>query len=219
MLKTRILSAAVGIPLLLLILYQGGAYWQALFVLLGFIALYEYLAMMKQANLQPLIIPAYYLMAVLIFRLHYANYVPCLLLAGLLVLVIILVVRYPQRNYLDVAATAFGASYIGFLLSFALAMADLPGAYPAIILTFLLTWSSDTGGYLFGRFWGRHKLVPRLSPNKTWEGAGGALILPVLASVLYYVVMQDNHATLSSFLLLGLTVVITAQLGDLFMSG
>lgn len=223
MLRTRIITAVIGIPLLLGALYLGGIAWAIVFGLMGLLALYEYLNMMKISGFTPFTIAPYGILFVLLFREVFANNWLPLLFGFILIMLADLVLRYPKRNLNDLTISFFGAFYIGFLLSYALALQNLAmnntfQAFLYIVLVFILTWSSDIGGYVFGRLWGQSKLTPQLSPNKTWAGAlGGVGLTIVLALTSHYIIPIEN-LTLQHLLWLGLAGSLTAQFGDLFAS-
>lgn len=105
--------------------------------------------------------------------------------------------------------------YGGFLPShFILLRLQAQGFY-LLFLVFLATWVTDTGAYLVGSRWGRHKLVPHISPRKSWEGAIGGLILAVI--VMAYA-RNFLPVDLPSGWLVGLLISVAAQLGDLVES-
>jgi phosphatidate cytidylyltransferase len=95
------------------------------------------------------------------------------------------------------------------------------------LLTFLLcaVWAGDIVALYVGRSLGRHKLAPRLSPGKTWEGAVGSLLGSLLVTVLLLVLAVQLakhdiltlafHGTLAHWLILALVVNVAAQVGDL----
>lgn len=92
-----------------------------------------------------------------------------------------------------------------------------------VTMLLLLVWGSDTGGYFAGRTWGRHKLAPRLSPGKTWEGVIGSMILGVLLGGVYYAcgrALGFAPAGIRLVVLLGLALVTIgiSIIGDLFES-
>lgn len=219
MLKIRIATAVVGIPLILAVLYIGGIYWQIFFSLLAILALYEYLSMLKEKEMVPLLVPSYYLMFILFYRAQLSDSLALLFFAGLILLVLEAVLRYPKVHIDDIAVTVFGAVYIGFLFSYAVLMLELDNAFYFMLFAFLLTWSSDIGGYLFGSLWGKHKMAPRLSPKKSWEGAFGGVLLTIVISIIFEQILGQAALTLLKAVFLGLAGSLAAQFGDLFMSG
>ncbi|MEN6348052.1 MAG: phosphatidate cytidylyltransferase [Syntrophomonas sp.] len=219
MFKTRALTAVAGIPLLLGILYYGGVYWTAFFVVLGIISLYEFYRMISYKGHEPLIIPGYLLVLLLMFSGTYPSYATPVFYMLLSLVVIYFVLSYPRIPFADVALSLLGSAYIGFLLSFAIRIKDLDQAFIVILLAFILTWSSDIGGYLFGTLWGKHKMTPLLSPGKTWEGALGALLLTIGLLIAFSSIIELEKINYAYLLVLGILASILAQFGDLFMSG
>ena len=175
MLKTRIISAIIGIALILLVIYAGGLYWQGLVLLLALVGYYEYLHMIKGEIGLPLVAAGYLLLLAVLFPEYLGVWFYPVVLAALLVIIILAVFGYPRIKTADVALVFLGAFFLGFMLNFALRLGNLEQGSLAVLLAFLLTWASDTGGYFGGRFWGKNKLAPLLSPNKTREGALGCL--------------------------------------------
>lgn len=135
--------------------------------------------------------------------------------------------RYPIHNngaLLAVAANLLGFAYIAFLFNFAARItfmvpgdAAVPGAY---LLLWLLaaTKFTDMGAYIVGSMIGKHKMIPHISPGKTWEGFGGALLFSQLAACGLYALMPEKLAVLSSWthvIILGFIIAILAVIGDL----
>lgn len=218
MLKTRIISAVVGIPLLLGILYLGGNYWRALVVIMALMALLEYTAMMRRQGFKPIVIPTGLITLIFLFRIQLDQYWIGLFLAGWLLMVLSMIWNYPRLNFGDLGLSLFGAFYCGFLFSYALAIPQLNGAYLNLLLCLVLTWASDIGGYLFGMHWGKHKLAPQLSPGKTREGAGGAVLLTIIAGVGFKYLFSMNYLNLFYTILLSICISAAAQVGDLLES-
>lgn len=218
MLKTRIITALIGIPLLLGLLYWGEISWIIVFTLMGMIALYEYLNMMKAAGLTPLVLTSYGLLGVLMFREQLAALGLPLMFATIFLMIALCVLMYPRSKFDDLALGFFGAFYIGFMLSFALAMLSFSQPFIVMVLTFVLTWSADIGGYLFGRLWGHSQLTPYLSPNKTWAGSIGGLALTVIMALLFCLGWPKLPLNINQIIGLGLMAGIAAQFGDLFAS-
>jgi phosphatidate cytidylyltransferase len=131
----------------------------------------------------------------------------------------------PGRTVATIAGTIFAIAYIGLLGSFTIQMRWLDGRGEGLLpLVYLIATAkgSDIGAYLVGRIAGRHKLWPRLSPNKTIEGALGGLALGVAASLLITRLARSNFELAAlepgAAVLFGLIVGVAAQIGDLMES-
>jgi phosphatidate cytidylyltransferase len=131
----------------------------------------------------------------------------------------------PGATTATIAGSVLAIAYIGLLGSFTLQLRWFDGPYHGIIpLAFLVATAkgTDTGAYTVGRLAGRHKLWPRVSPNKTIEGAAGGLAAGILASLAVAAVARYvlhvptlGWARAAGF---GLVVSTAAQLGDLMES-
>lgn len=119
--------------------------------------------------------------------------------------------------------------YVCFSLSSVVLLRDLAPAGGEVgslggklyLLAFIFAWVPDIGGYFFGRFFGKHKLIPDVSPKKTVEGFIGGVFSAVVASVIYGFIIGLRFADWVSFLLLGGMAVICAMVsvaGDLLAS-
>jgi phosphatidate cytidylyltransferase len=91
------------------------------------------------------------------------------------------------------------------------------GAF-VVFLLFLLIWASDVGAYFSGRWLGRHKLAPRISPNKTWEGAWGGMALAVAAAFLLTTVVPGFDLPAPALVAMALATALASIGGDLFIS-
>lgn len=96
----------------------------------------------------------------------------------------------------------------------------LGGAH--IFLLLFMVWASDIGAYFFGKFIGGPKLIPQVSPNKTWAGLGGALLSPALVLLGFVLIYEGGAAfdlyLLALFMVVGGIIGIIGQAGDLLMS-
>ena len=106
------------------------------------------------------------------------------------------------------------------VLAFRFDMSDAPYLLPLSVFIFL--WTNDTGAYCCGSLLGRHKLFPRISPGKSWEGSigGGLLVVGVACFISWYTDQHgvDTHLTMLQWAGLGLTVVVFGTWGDLVES-
>ncbi len=87
-----------------------------------------------------------------------------------------------------------------------------------VLTTLALVWATDTGGYFVGKRVGRHKLAPQVSPNKTWEGVWGGLAFAALIAVLARLLFLPPTVPLFAFVLLALGVAAVSIVGDLTIS-
>ena len=107
-----------------------------------------------------------------------------------------------------------GAAYVGFLFPWFALLRNSPNGIDLLLLVILLAVVSDSGAYFVGRFMGRTKLAPNVSPNKTVEGAVGGLLATVLAGGLLFKMIGGTW-DMGKILLFAAMISILAQLGDL----
>jgi phosphatidate cytidylyltransferase len=113
----------------------------------------------------------------------------------------------------DAAAGVFCAAYVPLLMGFGMLMLAEDDGPARVAATLALVACSDTGGFLAGVAFGKHKLAPRVSPGKTWEGAAGSVVLAAAVGAGLVPLFLD--VPWWGGLLLGLAVVVTATVGDL----
>lgn len=127
--------------------------------------------------------------------------------------------RNPYLAWADLGTTMAGAFYTGGLLGYAPLLAALPGDVVGraggsawLLVVLLGTAACDTGAYFVGSAIGKHKLIPHISPGKTWEGLAGGFLGSVIASVALSGLLVLN---LAQAILLGLLICVAAVCGDL----
>jgi len=113
------------------------------------------------------------------------------------------------------ANALLAALYVGFLLPHVISLRLLPGGERWVFFAIACAMGADTGGYFAGRFAGRTKLMPRVSPNKTVEGALGALVGSVVLALFAWLVLPPHRTGLEALVFLGLSIGVLAQAGDL----
>lgn len=123
---------------------------------------------------------------------------------------------------LAISTTLFGLMYVPWLLNFIQKINFYPGIQGSFYVLYfvLVTKFSDLGAYSIGSLVGRHKMIPRISPGKTWEGFGGAIVVATLASVVFASFAGDNLAGMNLLhaVVLGILLSIAAVVGDLIES-
>ncbi len=120
----------------------------------------------------------------------------------------------------NVSITIFGVLYIFFFLSFSMAICHLPFGNGMVILfgIILMAKCTDIGAYFVGKKFGRHKLFPVISPNKTVEGVIGGLASSILVAVAWNLIPQIRILPLKWAILFGLLIGVTSIGGDLVES-
>jgi phosphatidate cytidylyltransferase len=121
-----------------------------------------------------------------------------------------------------ISTTLFGLMYVPWLLNFIQKINFFPSVDGKFFVLYfiLVTKFSDTGAYAVGSLIGRHKMIPRISPGKTWEGFVGAILLSTAASVVFVHFLGGKMAgmNLGHAAVLGVLLSMTAVVGDLIES-
>lgn len=234
-LTKRVLFAVAAIPIVAGVLYVGDAPLAILLSVASALAAWEYNRLAEAAGARPMMAWGVVLSAAVPLVVHAARlglWVPPLSVAVLIVPLLLSVALWTRgtagRPISSVATTLFGVFYTGGMLSFAYALryhrfavGDLAGAL-LLFLPLVLTWANDSGAFFVGRAIGRRKLMPSISPAKTVAGAVGGLVVTVGAAWAYVALLLQPRAllglSLGATLLLGVTVSIAGQLGDLVES-
>jgi phosphatidate cytidylyltransferase len=219
-LASRLVVAAVGLPLVLGMLWLGGWWLFALLAVAACVGVHEFVTIARP--LRPLA-PAVYGGALLTLLGAQMGGVVWLL-GGFLatfVLAFLLHVISSTRapTTAAVGSTILGAAWIGLGLGFLLLLRQMHDHGRLIAFTVVLTaFAAATFAYFGGRLLGRHKLAPRLSPGKSWEG----LLIGALAGIFVsFIALYDTrHKYLSVWqaIVLGVVVVLAEVIGDLFES-
>ena len=113
----------------------------------------------------------------------------------------------------DASAGTFAAAYIPFLAGFVMLMLGENDGAQRVLFFILLVVANDVGGFTAGSLVGRHRMAPRISPNKTWEGLIGSVILALAVGVVAGSVLLNLPIFASAAV--ALATVVTATLGDL----
>jgi phosphatidate cytidylyltransferase len=121
-----------------------------------------------------------------------------------------------------ISTTLFGLMYVPWLLNFIQKINYFPGVNGAyyVLYFILVTKFSDSGAYVVGSLIGRHKMIPRVSPGKTWEGFAGAIVVAASASFLFahWAGPRLTGMTPIHSIILGVLLATTAVIGDLIES-
>ncbi len=232
----RILTAFVGVPVLYIIVYLGGVWFLILFLLIILLAQYEFLTLLRtngsDAQKGSVLLSCVLLPVGAYFGLIYATGV---FIAIILVsLLIDLVQKRFENIVIRIGVTLFGITYISFFLSHAVLLRNIGQKSNIKILTenmqgmndmgfFLLifvitcTFLNDTGAYYIGKWKGKRKLSPEISPGKTVEGTFGGIITAIITGGIVNLIFKSPLPYFFIFVF-AFIVSLAAVFGDLFES-
>ena len=209
-LKARLLTACLLAPVALLAVYFGGLPFAILIALVAGLHNWEWNRVFKRgAEWVCSLAPALTVATVLVFAVWGWNITQYFAAASFILLFF--------SNPLKKPAAAFGYLYSAGWAICAVAFRGSDG-YGLVVVLFLLmlVWGFDIAGYFFGKAFGGPKLLPSVSPNKTWSGFLGGLFVSALVCLGLGVLHSEIHPV--SILFVGLAAVLAAQAGDLFES-
>ena len=132
------------------------------------------------------------------------------------ILLVDLLRRGPDGFIKSATATTLVLIYLPFLAGFIILLARPFDGFSRVMTFVVLISCNDTFGYLVGVLIGRHPLVPKISPKKTWEGLAGSLVFTILGGALSFHYVMHEHWYVGA--IVGLVVVFTATSGDLIES-
>lgn len=225
MLRTRLLTAIVLIPIVIWLVYLGGLPFLALVAGLTALAEIEFCLLIAR-RFQPshLFGVALVWLFLLDARLTQGGLLRPGLVAVLSLLLIWQIVRHRHLKTADWTGVIASGLYLGAYGSCLIKLRQLPGdglwwtliAVPAILF-------ADSGAYFVGSAWGKHKLAPSLSPGKTWEGYGGGILVGSLTAAFLawlwgFRTSPGSAITAQQGLLLGALISGLAPVGDLAVS-
>ena len=221
MLKKRVITALCGIPLLIVaIWFDKPLPWFTIIIavwgLLAAFEFYKLVAILKARSLT-----CFGLIWTLLFiispHFDYEFIIPLLLTSAMVLSLVWVVLRLKGEGaFISWAWTIVGMLYVGWLLSYLVAL-RLDAGRDWVFFTLFTIFGSDTVAYFVGRALGRHHLAPRISPKKTWEGAIGGVVGAIVVSLLF-VTFTNLPLNYGQAVLLGFLVSVFSQFGDLVES-
>ena len=219
MLSLRLFSSAIGIPLLILAVWLG-SYWFLLpIIAIAAMGTWEFGRLVSPVTVKPPVVFSIVVSLGFTVSSHWSGiYLLIALVVGILVSLAWQILQELRKKeakaqFLGLA----GPFYIAIPLSLAILLRDGADGRDWILLILLATFSVDTGAYAIGRLFGKHKLAPRISPGKTWEGVIGGLLTGVGATFGLTLVLNLPMDTWKA-LPLGVLLAIAGMLGDLVES-
>jgi phosphatidate cytidylyltransferase len=219
-LLSRILVAAILLPLVIGLVYLGGWWLFGLALVGGVLALHELYVMVR--DLRPLVLGGYLGFGLMLLGLQLGGLE--WMFGGLLATFVLAFVVYGLGGVRQSATTSFGVTLLGVAwvgagLGCLLLIRDIPEfGFWAVMAVLFTVFAADTGAFFVGRTLGRRPMAPAISPRKSWEGfVGGVLAAVGMAFVILYKDRAD-FLSIPQSLALGLVIALAAVIGDLFES-
>lgn len=217
----RLYTAAALIPTVYLIIVHLAPWALTLLLIaVGSIALLELYRLSFQSRLNDVLVGvgmAVFLLT--IARSHISLPLPELLLGGAFVVMVtaVLVGTSSAHRWKDPLIVLFGVLYVGIPLSTVVSARSLPSGAFLVLFLAVVTWASDSAAYYAGTLWGKHPLMPSISPKKTYEGLLGGLVGAVAAALLAQLWFASELSWIDA-VALGILLTLTGLVGDLFES-
>ena len=222
----RVITAAILIPLVLLILLRGGfVLLLAVTAFVAGLAAWEYMGIADAHGAHtPRVLVLLSIAAIFAAALYTPLYLMAVLGLASLALLVTCSFRSPLNQVLpDTAFSIFGLLYCGLTLVTIPLIRALPDGPSLLVFLLCTVWMGDIVALYVGRNLGRHKLAPNLSPNKTWEGSAGSLAGSLLVAAALVLISRATGGlhfagSLPFWLMLAAVLNVFAQVGDLVES-
>ena len=225
--KIRVITAVVGIIAVLGLVALGGWFLTSAVFAVSVLSLFEFKNMLSNVNIRVYRIPAVAALAIIVGAAGFYSiriFFSAIVASFILLLFLVMVLKKEQVHGL--IYTVFGVIYLGIgfgSLAFLrggnelLGMGSITvtsGAFP-ILFALIGTWASDSFAYFAGKRFGKHRMAPHISPNKTMEGLFGGMAGTIILCLILSAAV--DFSILIGFLM-GVIVAVMAPMGDLFES-
>lgn len=237
-LMNRLLVAAIGIPLGIFIIWYGSWLYLISLMILSSFALFEFNSLTKSKEVKPFFwinvimllsmlvfiyylstiqftqLPSYQIINTLtIFTVGFAFYFVVLLTANIL---------FRKDNYILTFTSTTGILFY-ILMPFAslaiiryydIGVINFSNSWMFLLTFFFSIWICDTAAYFIGKQWGKHKVAPAISPQKSWEGSVAGLLGAILAFYGFAELFSLNYLNFYDRVILGILIGVFGQVGD-----
>jgi phosphatidate cytidylyltransferase len=226
MLRQRLLVTLIALPIGIAIIAIGGWLYADFIALLLGRAAWEYAGLFHTGGSEPakflLVGGVVALVAArVVFGFSADNWLLVLIILLAMLTHLISFERGRDQSGSDFAITLSGVFYIGLLGSYFVSVRQLPNGLWWLLFTLFAVWIADSAAYLIGTPLGKHKMTPRLSPKKSWEGYAAGLVFSTLLTPLFLFLFRrlglpaDPSLTWQNIAVLAFAIAALTTLGDL----
>lgn len=212
---------ALMISPFIIFLFIGGIFLKYLVLILALCGMYEFYKVSKEKNINPISWIGY---TICIIYYIYPNNMNFDSLFFIIIFAILISLCIPvlnkTYNFIDISVTFLGFLYIAVFFSFIVMTNNKENGNLFIWFIFISSWVCDTAAYYSGKFFGKRKLCPEVSPKKTVEGSIGGFLGSTIACGMFgmFVISRGVNVPVIHFFLLGALCGIITQFGDLTAS-
>ncbi len=223
--KQRVISAIIMIAIVIPVFIIGGDLFKIAIFLVSWLGMKEYLDIKETKKQLPIFIKlmGYLFIPLILFSVDISSKLQMIIdfriITSLLIILLLPVVLYHNRDTYSINDANYvfmGVIFLGIAMSLFNTYFEMDSN----ILLYLIFISviTDTFAYVTGMLIGKHKLLPVISPKKTWEGAIGGTIFAVLVATVFYITVINGDVKLYVIIPITLILSVVGQLGDLFFS-
>ena len=217
--KSRVITAVIILGVLIPIIYLSALAFKIMALILVAVAVHELIDVKKDRNYSMLTKGLLYLinMAPLLFINDFSS-LTVVALTVILVLFALIMLVDNNVNFDDIGYLFITSLFIIMASNGAMYLRNLEDGFYIVIFVILVTAASDTGAFFTGNAYGKHKLMPRISPNKTVEGLAGGIVASIVAGLIYSFFLPTGLDQWYLVILASALFGVMAAVGDLFFS-
>lgn len=218
--KQRMITAIIGIIIVLPIILYGSWPFMLAVYLLATVALYEFVRMFNITNYFYFLFSMLFLWAFIYLQQGNVSTemqinIIHLVILYMVLLLLCMVISKNKFSFDDASRFMLAFLFIGFTFNFMIEVRSI-GLHVFLFILFVI-WATDSGAYFIGKRFGKRKLWPEISPNKTIGGAIGGMLFAVILAVIFQFVYPFEK-TFISIAVIAIVISVFGQLGDLVAS-
>lgn len=220
-LRKRLIVINIMVPALILFSILGGWPFTIFVAVVLLLAAWELWRLFDKGFYSPsLLVMGFFVPLAVILRHLFALNYSDIWLAALVLAAMLFHVLQQERGgktaAIDFMITVAASVYLGWLGSYAVSLRALENGLYWVVLVFPIISLADTGAYIFGRLLGKHKMLPRVSPKKTWEGYLGGILVGMLGGLALAALWHGPAPNILPWhgLVLGAVISVLAPFGD-----
>ncbi len=221
-LKQRVITGIALVILLLAVLALGTPFVELAVILLSAVAVTELFNAVNLADNKKLLFTAVLgAVALVVAQCFEKNYFNFVMYAYIVAIFVIYMSNMESIGFNDIAKTFFITMYVSFMFGHIILVRNMYNGHLLIWVVLIGAFITDTAALFGGKFFGKHKLCPRLSPKKTVEGSVSGIIGCIVATIIFCVICSfvfDEYVNYGYAVLISLGASVVSQLGDLSAS-